>query len=221
METASLDTSGAYAELTTLLENSPAVDGWYITVKVCKIASLTTAMLADVADCFTKQTVAGFSLSMLNSPLMAAAGALEIISESFQIVVETKEGELSEASYKCIVQIGIEHTEMATDLTNISGNLIQIQADVNSVGGGVDVLALQLEATDAKVDYLVTKTDTIDLKVDTLTQKVDALSLQVAEMNRQMNEQFETMTALLNQRFNSVETLLNTPHGLRPNFPKK
>lgn len=208
------DPHEVYTRLQELMNNSPVTTGFYIGFKVAKIAAVASKTADDILDRLFNQDVAGFNSSAGGVILAAITGALEIIAEALEIKLDYDNSEISDASYNCIIQIGKEHAEMASDLAGMNVQMVTLQTDANSLGSGIDVLVAQVNVTDAKVDYLVETTDTINAKID-------ALSQQVADMNQLMKDRFDAMTALSNQRFGYIEKLLCTPHGLRPSFPKK
>ncbi len=211
---AGMDPAEPYIKLQELLNKSTTTDIVYGVVKAAKMGAVISRGIHDFMSCITHQTSFGFNASSASAGFAALAGALDLLAEGLEIWVDYDEAQLSEAGYKCIVQIGKEHAQMMGDINDINGQVVSIQADANSLGDSVDLLIGQMQITDQKVDNLIVTTDLIDEKVDVLTNKVDA-------MNAQMNERFDAITAMLNLRFAYIEQLLCTPHGQRPDLPKK
>ncbi len=211
---AGINPAEPYNKLQQLLNKTTTTDIVYGIVKAAKIGAIISRGIHDFMSCITHQTSFGFNASTASAGFAALAGALDLIAEGLEIWVDYDEAQLSGAGYRCIVQIGKEHAQMMGDINDINGQVVSIQSDANSLGDSVDLLLDQMEITDKKVDKLIVTTDLIDEKVDVLTNKVDA-------MNAQMNERFDAITAMLNLRFAYIEQLLCTPHGQRPDLPKK
>jgi hypothetical protein len=208
------DPHEVYTKLENLMKKSPVTTGFYVATEVAKFAAIVSATAFDISTCITRQSTAGWNVSVAGIVFAAADGIFQGIAEGLQIKVDYDEAQLSDAGYNCLIQIGTEHAQMMGDIEGINGQVVSIQADANTLGDSVDLLLIQLATTDEKVDGLIITTDRIEGKIDTLTGKVDT-------MHAQMNERFDAMTALLNQRFEYVEQLLCTPQGSRPNFPTK
>jgi hypothetical protein len=211
---AGMNPAEPYTKLQNLMNNSPFTAGFYIGAKAAKITAVISQSVYDYATCTTRQTIGGFNSSSVGVAFAAITGGLEIISEGLQIKVDYDEAQLSDAGYFCIIEIGKEHAQIMSDIEDINGLVLSVQSDANALSSDLYVLTNDVNEVDGKVDQLLIKADTIDTKVDALTG-------QVADMNQQMNERFDAMTALLNQRFKYIEQLLCTPQGKRPDFPNK
>lgn len=211
---AGMDPAEPYNKLQELLNKSTETAIVYGIVKAAKMGAIISRTIYESASCITKQTSFGFNASTVGAGFAALAGALDLLAEGLQIWVDVNEAQLSDAGYKCIIQIGKEHAQMMSDIEDINGVVLSVQSDANALSSDLYVLINDVNEVDGKVDRLLIKANTIDTKVD-------ALSKDVADMNQQMNERFDAMTALLNQRLEYIEQLLCTPQGKRPDFPNK
>ncbi|MHC5182480.1 MAG: hypothetical protein ACYSOW_11545, partial [Planctomycetota bacterium] len=159
-----LDPDEVYTKLENLLKKSPVTDWHYGGYKAAKIAAVAFRTAYESGSCVTKQTSFGWNMSSAWAVCAAIAGGLDIVAEVLEIKLYTDEGNLSEASYNCIVQIGDEHASMMYDIKGINGQVVQIQADANSMGDSLDLVLTQLDETDGKVDELVTTTGRIETR---------------------------------------------------------
>lgn len=203
----------AYYDLKVSMDWSPLGHAVYGIYEVLQLASIACDGVYDFATCTTRQTVFGMNASTAGTVFAIANTICELLAEGAKIGIYANETIVEDKEQECMLQIGREHYQMIAAIDSINGQVISIQADANSLGNGVDLLIDQMVTVNADIGEIKTKVTQIDENVITLTGDVQALKTH-------MDDRFDALTELMNQRFDYVEILLRTPHGARPKLPK-
>ncbi|HSL23086.1 MAG TPA: hypothetical protein VK886_16265 [Vicinamibacterales bacterium] len=166
-----------------------------LATRITKLASTWTRGLADLAQIACDQTVAGFNASVLCIPTEASAMALALIADTTEGVFTVLKVLADNSVQKCL-------SSLSGDLQGTKTTLDNLAATLGTVASTTSDSSNLLSEVEADVQNIQTT-------VDDLTANVNALRATVESL-------FEGM----NKRFTNVETLLNTPPGQRPEFPK-
>jgi hypothetical protein len=173
-------------------------DQWYGYVgygvyKTLKLVSIGAEGIYEVCTCYTRQCAVGWNTSTGGIIASVARSVCDVLAEVALIALDVDNFLVEEAKINCILQIGKEHTILMSDINDINGV-------VGNISGDVGVLVEDLAAA---------------------LEEIDNLQAQVEDLNDLLVHRFDSLDAYLINKFQQMETILNTPHGQRPGFSNK
>jgi hypothetical protein len=173
-----------------------------LATMITKLAATWTRGLADLANIACGQDVAGFNGSLLCIPTEAAAAVQDFIADATEGAFGLVKVFADNSAQRCLGSLSADLQDAKTTLTDLTATLGTVASTTSGSSN-------QLTGVVADVQNLQTTVNDLTASVAALRATVDAVTQQIADL-------FDAT----NKRFDAVETLLNTPLGQRPEYPK-
>jgi hypothetical protein len=167
-----------------------------LTVTIMKQVSVGLRGIADIAERPCDQTAAGFNGAAVCAVVEGAATVMALVTETTEGIFR-------------LVTWGVDNSKQ-TCMSSLSADLQETKVTLGTVASTTSGSSGQLTGVLTEVQNIKTTVNNLTTKINTLSANLEALQQRTTALSETMNN-----------RFNNVETLLNTPQGRRDSFPQK